>query len=771
MASDAMTKSFSLTFAKDLVDNFANDGSDQYFIMLGKVDTWTNAPYNSGNDNTAATNVDSVEKANYAMRDGLAVKRISSRNIYHMVPRNNWTQDIVYDEFDHTVDMFSTTTTKTFFVYTSIGNLYKCIHNNSGAVSIYEPDHTQSDIVTYGDGYRWKFICKVPEDSENFKTDSYVPVSLAVDDSGAVLNQWNTQQDATHGSIDYIKSTFVSTGLTAAEWIKSSIDNKEIGANAALGAISIVLNSADLSNDTDYYKGHVIYISNGNGVGQRRVITGYGGSNGTNTVIFTDPLISELTVAGGGVEGSRYQILPNLVIDGDGISAEAIPVMDVIRKTISSVTVLNKGSDYTIAEIAAYPRGVSGGDLDTNTIKIAGPTFSAIIPPVGGHGKNVLNELGASSIMIRTSIRGTDTDFIGTTSGNDYRQVCIVKNPKLLGGTNDGRVAGTEITKLKQLTVKRPYFMTNSYNDAAFVSGNSVMGEETKATAKIEAWNPGVDDPSVGSLKLSGVQGTFDLEDAASNATRIIFTGLAGATAALTVGNTVKQTDASPVPVGKVLSWSGPSDGPYELVVDVTSNSFDSTNTVYEFDTDNVLTGVNWTGIDVIERKMGELIKHYSSAQGITFEFKTFPTTDGFQNVARANKLSDVQDESTLENSYKLTTTLVVTDSTGNLATDSYTKDNLIYQITVDNGLTGSSVTGKIVDWKMTNGDTGMLSINDVRGSFVAGGFSGGANHTITGVSGPEIQIGSGEVLYIQNIRPITRNLEQDEEIKIMVGF
>jgi hypothetical protein len=770
MASDAMTKSFSLTFAKDLVDNFANDGSDQYFIMLGKVDTWTNAPYNSTNDNTAATNVDSVEKANYAIRDGLALKRISSRNTYHMVPRNNWTVDVVYDEFDHTVDMFSTTTAKTFFVYTSIGHLYKCIHNNDGAVSVYEPDHTQTDVVTYADGYRWKFICKVPEDSADFITDSYVPVSLAVDNSSNILNQWNTQQDAVNGSIDYIKSTFVSTGLTAARWIKSSTDNKEIGANASVGATSLVLNGADLSNDTDYYKGHVVYISSGNGVGQRRVITGYGGSNGTNTVIFTDPLISEVTVAGGGVEGSRYQILPNLVIDGDGISAEAIPVLDG-ENSISSVTVLNKGSDYTIAEVSVYPKGVSGADLDTNVIGIAGPTFSAIIPPVGGHGKNVLNEFGASRMMIRTTIRGTDTDFIGTTSGNDYRQVCIVKNPKLLGGTNDGKVAGTEITKLKQLTVKRPYFMSNSYNDAAFIAGNSVMGETTRATAKIEAWNPGVDDPSVGTLKLSNVQGTFDLEDAASNDTRIIFTGAAGATGSFTVGNTVKQLDANPVPVGKVLSYSGPTDGPYELIVDVTSNSFNTTDTVREFDTEGTATGVFWTGIDTLERKMGELLKHYSSTQGTTFEFKTFPTTDGYQNVARANKFSDVQDETTLENSYKLTTAVIVTDSTGNLATDSYTKDNLLYQISVDNGLTGSSVSGKIVDWTMTNGNTGTLTINDVRGSFVAGGFSGGANHTITTVSGPEIQIGSGEVLYIQNIRPITRNLEQDEEIKIMVGF
>jgi hypothetical protein len=300
------------------------------------------------------------------------------------------------------------------------------------------------------------------------------------------------------------------------------------------------------------------------------------------------------------------------------------------------------------------------------------------------------------------------------------------------------------------------------------------MGETTKATAKIEQWVTDASDPSIGTLELSNVQGNLDIEDPASALTRLVFSsGAAGSTGTLTVGNIVKQTNDDIVAVGKIKYWNAPSDGPYELIVDVTANSFSSdSNSIIEYDsTGSAVTGVDWNGTDVVERKMGELIKHFSSTPGTTFEFKLFPETTGYQNIARSNKLTDVQDEETLEKSYRLTTKLVIEDTTTNLTDGSYTKDNTFYQVTLDTGITGSTVKGKIVDWEKTSGSTGILYLNDVRGSFVTGGFSGSSNHGITAISLPEFKVGSGEVLYIQNIRPVTRNVEQDEEIKIMIGF
>ena len=572
MASDAMTKSFTLTFAEDLANEFENDNTNQYFLYFGKVDSWENLPYSSASASTPASNVDSVDRANYAKRDAVAAKRISSRNIYRLVPRNDWTSGTTYDEYDHTAEMLSSTTVKTFFVYTSTGNIYLCLDNNNSGTSTYEPDHTITSQVSYTDGYVWLFMGKVLEDARDFITESYIPVEFALDNSENYLNQWNAQQASVDGAVTKIKVQTPGGGFTAAAWVRSSASaasseetDTEVSQISGVGATTISIAATD-SNIDDYYNSYAIYITSGPGVGQRRVITDYDGAN--RTVSFAVPLITEVKPSVGGVQGSKYKIIPNLVINGDGVSAEAVPTLNA-QFEITGVNVINSGYDYTIGEVDVYPKSVSGGVIGSDNI--AGPTFSVVIPPVGGHADDILKSLGANKVMIRSVVKGTDTNF---KTAQDYRQITLVKNPTLLGGTNDGKVAGSEIVRRKQLRVAKPYFMTNSFNDSSFVAGNSVMGENTRATGKIEAWISDADG-SVGTLELTNIQGNFDIEDPTSTLTRIVFPSTAsGNTGDFTVGNVVKQTTSGVIAEGKVINWVAPTDGPYELVIRVTSNSF-----------------------------------------------------------------------------------------------------------------------------------------------------------------------------------------------------
>ena len=243
------------------------------------------------------------------------------------------------------------------------------------------------------------------------------------------------------------------------------------------------------------------------------------------------------------------------------------------------------------------------------------------------------------------------------------------------------------------------------------------MGENSKATATIQSWTYAPSTPTIGTIELVGVQGNFELDKAGSKFTRIVFSDAAADPSPpgnFAVGNTVKQHNGLAEPdgltaSGTVHSWSAPIGGPYELIVDVVENSFVDSQTVTQYDSNGIIMFA-WTGTDVVERKMGELIKHYSSEQGADFSF--FSNSDGFQNLARANRLTDVQDEDTLEKSYRLTTQIVIEDDATSLNASSYTS-----------------------------------------------------------IAGPELQIGSGELLYIQNIRPIVRGIEQEEEIKILIGF
>jgi len=91
----------------------------------------------------------------------------------------------------------------------------------------------------------------------------------------------------------------------------------------------------------------------------------------------------------------------------------------------------------------------------------------------------------------------------------------------------------------------------------------------------------------------------------------------------------------------------------------------------------------------------------------------------------------------------------------------------------------GSTVgTGKVIDWATGgSGTTGYLRILGVTGTFSAGNKILYNNSSTTGasistiISTPDILYRSGEIMYIQNIRPITRSIEQKEEIKLIIQF
>jgi len=270
MASNALRKELQTTFAKDLYDNFSNDADDQYFLLLGKVDSWgltgppEAGPYGTTGDDYPAVNVDTTEMGLQAWRDGIGAKRISSRNIYHMVRRYNWTSGTVYDAYSDTVDLFGSTPTQ-FFIYTINGNVYKCISNNGGAQSLYEPAHTGTQTITVQDGYKWKFVYRVVEDAREFITEDYIPIQYVIDDTiDATKNQWDAQQASIHGAIEHIVFTDVDSSLEKAQWERSTEPQDEpvVHSDALAGATAISLEQSYVTNSADdYYNGYAIYIN------------------------------------------------------------------------------------------------------------------------------------------------------------------------------------------------------------------------------------------------------------------------------------------------------------------------------------------------------------------------------------------------------------------------------------------------------------------------------------------------------------------------------
>jgi hypothetical protein len=108
------------------------------------------------------------------------------------------------------------------------------------------------------------------------------------------------------------------------------------------------------------------------------------------------------------------------------------------------------------------------------------------------------------------------------------------------------------------------------------------------------------------------------------------------------------------------------------------------------------------------------------------------------------------------------------------LTQNSFSSGDTVYQGVT--GTYGSYATGKVYDWEYVNGAYGKLYLTDVLGSFksvATDGFTGtnlGA-YVVSAVQPPEIDRTSGEIIYIDNVRPIQRNLGQQEEFRLRLGF
>ena len=118
------------------------------------------------------------------------------------------------------------------------------------------------------------------------------------------------------------------------------------------------------------------------------------------------------------IAGGTYSSTPTVSISGDGTGATATAVMSGSgsNQTVDSINITNKGTNYTVADIT-----FSAGDASAR----------AVISPELGHGVQPIKELGAFFIGLNTQLTGTEGGDL--TVGNDFRQVTLIRNPKLYG--------------------------------------------------------------------------------------------------------------------------------------------------------------------------------------------------------------------------------------------------------------------------------------------------------------------------------------------------
>ena len=111
-------------------------------------------------------------------------------------------------------------------------------------------------------------------------------------------------------------------------------------------------------------------------------------------------------------------------IVGDGQDAQAR--LTLTNGEVTGITITNPGSGYSFAEISV----VNASENSPGN----GARFRAVVSPYGGHGSNPQKELFAKSLSLTVSLTNETSD---TFLNNDFRQLGIVKNPRIFGSSDN----------------------------------------------------------------------------------------------------------------------------------------------------------------------------------------------------------------------------------------------------------------------------------------------------------------------------------------------
>ena len=182
----------------------------------------------------------------------------------------------------------------------------------------------------------------------------------------------------------------------------------------------------------------------------------------TNSAVDGRLDIIKIPVAGAGYNAnSNANSLSIVTVSGDG--EDAIITLKVSTTAANGANIV----DYNIID-AGY--GYRNATLTLNDpLKIAGTangSLLAVIGPAGGHGSDVVKELGASNLMVSVDIEGDEGGYFPISAGEYHytRQIGIINSPRLMANN--------------ALAIDTKYRATNKYTtsgSAPFSHGSTVF--------------------------------------------------------------------------------------------------------------------------------------------------------------------------------------------------------------------------------------------------------------------------------------------------------
>lgn len=221
-----------------------------YFVFGSRAAPWANESAPPSANLTIYGTENSIE------HDLLFGKRVTANDESFVIPRNTWTPNTVYTNYD----IQSTNTSAQFYVITSNNHVFKVIDNNNNANSTVEPFVLDTKIFELSDGYKWKYLYTISNaDMNKWGTASFIPITPNTSIVSA----------ATPGTVEHID--IISGG--------NNYTTYHVGNVVSVTNSTVFTLSANASAVDNFYTNSGIFFNVGYGTGQVSRIISYFGSS------------------------------------------------------------------------------------------------------------------------------------------------------------------------------------------------------------------------------------------------------------------------------------------------------------------------------------------------------------------------------------------------------------------------------------------------------------------------------------------------------------
>ena len=452
--------------AKAFIDQLDPFRTENLFVGIGKI---------SLNQSRTGDGERTDSKDALTRKNMLYAKLLSGNDAAFVIPRVDWdrTGTTTYEEYDPTKDMSSSNS----YVYVSdddVRAVFVCM-KSGGERSRFRPELT-TEIQRFADGYEWRFVAQVQGELLKFLSDDYVPLkfvpyyedlssggSLVVgDDRLQYLSQYKARNNSRNGQIKEVQ--VVNSETDPALYTRSVRAGEKQAVRASLSTETFLDDRA--SGIDDFYNLYAIRFSSGPRAGIVRVITDYDG---------TARKVTHAAIDVNAGPGDIYEIMPLVVIVGDGVDAEGLAEVDELGR-INNVNLVNRGSGYEQVSATTITTLKDGG---TNV-----PTLTSII--FDHRGKDPIFELFANAVKIHVVIPALIPGDQGTNivRGNDYTEIFLASDFEIGVSYDDsGKPAGYDRSVLTPITMTT--IAGGAIPNDTIGAGDYVFGETSNAIAKV----------------------------------------------------------------------------------------------------------------------------------------------------------------------------------------------------------------------------------------------------------------------------------------------